>query len=214
MATQFTQSMIPLSVISALSLVLGTISTPVEAATVTQNQTVFLNELAQGFYLETFDALPRFPTFVPTPQPFSGSGFSYYASAERGFANVGSVNDVWLSANFSNTPIVFTFTSGNVTAVGGAFFQTNLGGEEVVLGTITIALSNGTSVNLTNPTNSSFLGFTSPGAPIASLKFTPGVNTWATVNNLYVGQAIPAPALLPGLVGLGVAVLRKRKAEG
>ena len=35
----------------------------------------------------------------------------------------------------------------------------------------------------------------------------------ATISNFSAPTAIPTPALLPGLIGLGVAALRKRKAE-
>jgi hypothetical protein len=85
----------------------------------------------------------------------------------------------------------------------------------VVPGSLTLALSDGTSLALTNPDASTFTGFiANPGTVFTSLVVTAsGNNAFPYVDNLRVGRAIPTPALLPGLIGMGVAVWRKRKAE-
>lgn len=83
---------------------------------------------------------------------------------------------------------------------------------------MTLALSNGTTQIVTDANNTSFLGFiANPGTVFTSLSVTSNDPTayFSAVNNLRVGQAatpIPTPALLPGLIGLGLSVWRKRKA--
>src|SRR6476620_7440763 len=64
-------------------------------------------------YLETFDSQP-YGTIVNSPLNFSGSGFSYSASANGGFYNIknGATSDVWLSTQGNTVPLTFNF-SGN-----------------------------------------------------------------------------------------------------
>ncbi|PZO21129.1 MAG: hypothetical protein DCF25_05645 [Leptolyngbya foveolarum] len=50
-------------------------------------------------------------------------------------------------------------------------------------------------------------GFTAQGR----LAFNPGGSTFSA--DITAGEEVPTPALLPGLVGMGVAALRKRKSE-
>ena len=58
--------------------------------------------------------------------------------------NPGDSTDVWLSTNQPVDPIDFTITSGNVTAIGGYFFLTNIAGS-VTAGTVTAMLGDGTT---------------------------------------------------------------------
>ncbi|MBF2025812.1 MAG: PTPA-CTERM sorting domain-containing protein [Oscillatoriales cyanobacterium C42_A2020_001] len=101
-------------------------------------------------------------------------------------------------------------------AVGGAFFPTNTPGA-VIPGSITVTLSDGTTQTLTNTNSSSFIGFIAdPGSVFTSLSIAsvnPELEVYPTVNDLLIGTAIPTPALLPGLISMGMAVWRKRKAE-
>jgi hypothetical protein len=176
------------------------------------NQTDFLAAVKPGYYLETFDSLPQ-GVVLPSPQSFSGNGFAYNASVTVDFFNVGPPGDTWFSTDFAGDPITFTFTGRPVTAVGGFFFPTDLAGD-VTPGTITLTLSDGTTQVLTNPGATTFLGFVSNGAAISTLTVTPSGQdfTWATVNDLIVGQAIPEPTTVAvfGLLAAGAFGVRRR----
>jgi hypothetical protein len=178
------------------------------------DRAAFLANVQPGFYLETFDSLPQ--GFLPSPLSFSGSGFSYTASAVGDFFNVGPPGDVWLSTNLQSAPIVFQFTSGNVTAVGGSFFLTNTPGDPTT-GMLTVGLNDGTSVTLTNVPSDSFLGFISTSGFITSLTVTPisGGDIYATVNNFIIGQAVVVPEpnslALFGIVVTAAGYLARRR---
>jgi hypothetical protein len=235
--------------LGVMGLALAGLALSAHAQTSTySDQATFLAHVQPGYYLETFDTQPL-NSPVDSPLSFSSNGFSYTASVPDvqnssggfdpgSFFNVGTSSDVWLSTNLSQDTITFNFTSGNVTAVGGNFFNTDVDGN-VSNGTIDLLLSDGTSLTLTNPTDTTFAGFTS-GQTITSLMVTPiaptnpdgsplldsngnPVVTWATVNNLIVGAALPttsatpepgATALLVGMGATGLVALRRyRKAR-
>src|SRR5690606_26643545 len=90
--------------------------------------------------------------------------------------------------------IMVTFTGAAVTAVGGNFWGTDISffpnGS-----TIHLNLSDGTSVSYASTGPSDFRGFISDVA-ISSITIdaedVPG-NSWATMDNLVVGAAVPAP---------------------
>jgi hypothetical protein len=181
------------------------------ATTIYTSQAAFLAHTQPGSYLETFDSLPQF-TPLNSPLSFSKNGFSYTASApstDNQFFNAGTVGDVWLSTFDHSTNIVFDFTSNNVTAVGGNFFLTDIPGN-VVPGTITVALDNGTTFSVSDPSANSFVGFTT-SSPIHSLTFTPpasGANeVFATVNNFITGASVPESGSTLPLIGIGLASL-------
>jgi hypothetical protein len=175
----------------------------------------FLANVQPGYYLETFDSFPAFGS-VSTPHSFSGgagNSFSYDATAASGLFSVAVPppdGDVSLSTTNEADPIIFTFTSGNVTAVGGYFFPTDINGN-IMAGTINVALDDGTNVNVVNGDLTTFLGFTTTG-PIASLTLTDPSDPFVTVDDLYVGAggaqgaAVPEPATL-ALAGLGLLSL-------
>jgi hypothetical protein len=179
------------------------------------DQAAFLAQVKPGYSLETFDVLPQF-TVVSSPLAFSTLGFSYTASAESEFPSsqeffpAGPLGDVWLSTNSHSDDIIFEFTSGNVTAVGGFFFRTSASGEVAAAGTVTMTLDNGTVYSLAAPSASSFVGFTAT-SPILSLSV--GVEPvggfledFATANDLIVGVAVPEPSTL-ALAGLSLGCL-------
>ena len=89
-----------------------------------------------------------------------------------------------------------------VTNPGTSTFKALLNGSVVESFTAT------TDFTLAN----NFYGFT--GISFDEIQVS-GSGNFALLDNLQLGAAtaIPTPALLPGLVGLGVAALRKRKAE-
>jgi VPDSG-CTERM motif len=179
------------------------------ATTIYTSQAVFLAHTQSGSYLETFDSLPQF-TPLNSPLSFSKNGFSYTASApsaDNQFFNAGTTGDVWLSTFDHSTNIVFDFTSNNVTAVGGNFFLTDIPGN-VVAGTITVTLDNGTTFSVSDPSATSFVGFTT-SSPIHSLTFIPppsGANeVFGTVNNFITGRSVPDSGSTLPLIGIALA---------
>ena len=177
------------------------------------DQAASLKQVKPGYYLETFDSLPVF-TGLLQPAFFSANGFSYNANAtyfgsdQRGLFSVSpdstQPNDIALSTTQSNAAITLTFTSGNVTAIGGDFFLTDDPGNAVP-GDVTVTLNDGTTQILTatsaNP--QPFVGFTS-ASPISSLILTiPQTFRYATINNFVVGTAVPEPGAVALLLGIG-----------
>ena len=180
-----------------------------QATTIYTSQAAFLAHTQSGSYLETFDSLPQF-TPLNSPLSFSKNGFSYTASApsaDNQFFNAGTTGDVWLSTFDHSTNIVFDFTSNNVTAVGGNFFITDIPGN-VVAGTITVTLDNGTTFSVSDPSASSFVGFTT-SSPIHSLTFIPppsgATEVFGTVNNFITGRSVPESGSTLPVIGIGLA---------
>jgi hypothetical protein len=135
------------------------------------------------------------------------SGFEYIISANAGFFNVGSGSDTWLSTAVPFTDLVINPTTP-ITAMGGYFFLTGLNGE-VIPGNVTVKLDNGTSFSITNPSPTSFVGFTT-FAPILSLALTPaasGIGPFVAVNDFITGAAVPEGGNSALLLGLGLAAV-------
>ena len=107
----------------------------------------------------------------------------------------------------------------NVTLPGG----TNVVGTDFstilpYASDLTVTLSTGVSrtISALNFPNRAFIGFISE-TPISSLSFT-SLNGYPQLDNFTFGQRIveqstpiPTPALLPGLVGLGMAAWKRRR---
>ena len=188
---------------------LGLSAIPTQATTIYTNQAAFLAATQPGYYLETFNSLPQF-TQLASPLNFSSSGFSYNATAPTaGFFNLGPSGDTWLSTFHEFDPIIFNFTSNNVTSVGGFFFLTDLTGN-VAGGTVTVTLNNGKMFSITDASSTSFIGFTT-GVPIQSLTVTPPSSgatlVFATVNDFITGKAVPETGSSALLLGLGTVGL-------
>jgi len=176
-------------------------ASPFAATTVYTSSASFMANVAPGAYTESFTGLSNPPV---GPVTFSGSGFSYSASAppdgiylEGGF----------LGASQINQALTVTFTSGNVTAVGGNFYATNIA-DAFQSVAVTLTLSDSTSVTFTpSSLSDSYRGFTS-NLTITSLTMSaPGGSLYAGLDNLTVGvTAVPEPASW-ALMGLGVAGL-------
>ncbi len=211
-------------IISVFAIGLLFVLASAQAGTVYTDLPSFMAQLQPGYYLETFDGIGL--GLLGVTLGFSDGTYSYTASAPAPHELFGqyapsSVTDRVLSNNTATDTIRFDFTSANVTAVGGYFFPTNIL-YELIPGNTVLTLSDGTVVALMDGTPASFVGFTTdPGVWITSLTVdavdTPGdppVYRWPTVNDLYVGTAIPEPttgALLAGGVLLLAALARRRK---
>ncbi len=171
----------------------------------------FLGALSDSYTNAFDDAVPG----ASPDLSYSSGGYSYTVSAD-GPVLGGLYNDTGLiSTNNATDGILVTFTSGNVTAVGGNFWATDI----LVFPTgtdVTITLSDGTSESFVSTGPSDFRGFTSDIAIdsifIDAIDDVTGTPYWATMDNLIVGTAVPTPgaAALLGLAGLGAT--RRRRA--
>lgn len=190
----------------ALALGLAALSASSSAlTTVYTSPAGFLAQLAPGAYTENFDGLPATP-----PDTFTGGGFSYTASAPSGLYGSGE----FLGTNQIDEALTLSFTSGNVTSVGGNFYATNISDVFQPVA-ITLTLSDGTTVTFT-PTSvaDSYRGFAST-VLITSLTISaPGASLYGGLDNLTVGvSAVPEPAsaLLMALGVAGLLIARRRR---
>lgn len=182
------------------------------ATTVYTSQAPFLAQLAPGAYTETFDGLSN--TAVP-PSTFSSGAFAYSISAPDGLYASGQ----FLGTNYPTQSLTITFTSGNVFAVGANFYATNVS-DAFQPTSMTLTLSDNTTVSYTPTSTATYRGFTST-AKLTSLTISaPGTSLYAGLDNLTVGAlpitaAVPEPSSMAlmtvfGLMGLGIARKRQR----
>lgn len=176
----------------------------IASTTVYTSSSAFLAQVAPGYYTEAFTGMSNPPEGAMT---FSGGGFSYSAFAP---------SDLYLAGGFLGTSqiseaLTITFTSGNVSSVGGNFFMTDFN-DNFQSVSVTVTLSDGTVQSFTPTTLAdSFRGFVST-TPISSLVISaPGASLYAGLDNFTVGvSAVPEPAAWL-LMGLGVAGLLVRR---
>ncbi|MBV9388421.1 MAG: hypothetical protein JOZ78_18515 [Chroococcidiopsidaceae cyanobacterium CP_BM_ER_R8_30] len=228
MLTNLTQPISLTLLVAGLSFTNSLIS-PVDAATPFTDQTSFVNSLQTGFYLNNFEQLTPGDTGA-TNISFAQNGFSYNI-ADNFPSNPGNLFVIQvnggsqaLSTFFQTDPVIINFTSGNVTAVGGNFFLTDVNNNPIA-GNLTINLNDGTSVTFSSSasTNFPFEGFTTTGSTFITSLALGGVGfgQFNTIDNLYVGKVqnqtvtVPEPSFVPGLFGFaalfGIMALRSRQ---
>lgn len=221
------------SIPTLVFLVLGWCSASA-AITPYTSEAGFTPYLQTGYYFNDFTDAAAGDTLS-----FSQGSFSYTISRVGGVGVSGVPTDFVKSgigqgdAVSSINPgvsLVITFTGGNPTAVGGNFFWTDLSSPaKVVTGTVRIQLNDGTWQNVSSTApgssgNVGFGGFTTDGTPFTSLTFslvgyTSG-DRFATLDNFYVGSAVPEPGgwVAAGFVALfvigrtGFGFLRRKQA--
>lgn len=169
----------------------------------------FLSNVAPGFYFENFASVP-----VGAAGPilsFSNGTFSYDITAQGGGTNNLFNNPGLVSTDSALDAIVITFTSGNVTAVGGNMWGTDIN-FSAIPADMTITLSDGTVETYTSTSATAFRGFTSDmliTSVVIDASDLPA-NAWSTLDNLYVGAAVPAPSGI-ALLGLGGMLAARRR---
>lgn len=187
------------------------------------DQASFLANTQAGFYLNDFEGVVAPNTSLDVGQSTNFgpvNGYSYGMTVNNplntlvywGQGVFGSpLSTTTFGVNGPNDDVIINFTGAPVTAFGGNIFITNQAFAPVS-GTMTVTLNDGSNVVLNNPYQTAFAGFTSDMA-ITSVTISatgPG-NTYITVDNLYVGAAIPAPGAFAMLGVAGLAATRRRR---
>ena len=147
------------------------------------------------------------------------SGYSgYYGSGLTGGTGDGAwtatadgglfASDGIMSTNAVAAPLTLTFSSGNVFAIGGNFFNTDFD-----FGTVPSLIE--VRVNdisyVFNSSSDDFAGFVSTSGAIQAITFTPygsGEGKFASTDHVVVG-AIPSPAALA--LGALAGLIRRRR---
>lgn len=182
------------------------------------SQAAFLAAVS-GAVTDTFNDLAV--GAIGSPLNRAVGSYVYDASAARGLFASSSAGDVSLSPSSATDTLNFAISSGNVTAVGGYFFDTDSTGN-AQLGTISVSINGGQyaqTITTNSPTN--FFGWVvNDGTPITDMKFSTlnesGPLSFSTVNNLILAQAVPEPstyalaAIATGSLGL---IARRRKSS-
>lgn len=185
-------------------------------ASIVTDLTTFTNSLTGPTYTEGFSALGSGALGVNSLN-FSGNGFAYTASVNNSvlWGTVGSDRALGTENAETATVLLITFTSGNVTAVGGNFFFVN-SQDLFTAAEISLVLNDGTTATYTPSAATDFRGFLSAGVPITSLSFRAGGNLrFPAIDNLVVGTAtttnMPEPATWALLASsLLIFLLRRR----
>lgn len=164
----------------------GVVITTLRDATVYYSLAGFLDAIQGDYYLDDFSWLDWGTISGVTTYQFGPvNGYSYTAFAASELFSIPGA----MSTNSAEDPLILTFDGLPVTAVAGDFFGTDFNGNPVAT-VVTVALDDGTTVELTLPTV--FVGFTTP-APITTLTISCGGGLWATYDNFYVGQMAIVP---------------------
>jgi len=138
------------------------------------------------------------------------------------FYGAGNGTDNWLSTNVATDTVTFSGFAPGVFAAGANVFNSDVGGNFLRRGAITLAAVDGNSTatqTVRFATTSTFIGFISDSALTSvSLTSTQGRNStvWPTMNNLTLATPIPEPEtyalMLAGLAAVGF-MARRRKAD-
>jgi hypothetical protein len=192
---------------------------PLAASAVTttfSDSSSFESNIVPGYYLENFNFLNQ--GALANSLTFSQGGFTYSVEALGGlYSGTGNTGSPFIGTNNTGDTTTITFTSGNVTAVGGNFFLTD-GQDNLAAGAITLTLNDGSFLDIIATTTSTpFGGFTTDGSLITSLTFTSDPSAYGSFDNFYVGTsstptAVPEPFTILGTIfGAGYGVVLKRK---
>ena len=186
----------------------------VSAATVFTSSASFLSNVqpSPGSYTEDFSTPPLGFGNYPSGLGFSSNGFTYNAAAAGLPLAELYLNEDIIVTQATNEVLTINFTSGNVTAVGGNFYLTNVL-EQTVVASVTLTLSDSTTVSFSSATSAEYRGFVSTGPFITSLVMSaPGVNLRNSIDNLTVGaRIIPEPASVLSMCSGFLLLLQRRR---
>lgn len=179
------------------------------SSTVYTDLASFLANTQPGFFFNNFTGVPT--GSVPSVGA-AGNGYAYTITA-TGLGSNNLFNDPGIiSTDSALDAILVTFTGAPVTAIAGNFWASDI--NFAPTGTnITINLSDGTNVSFGTTGPNTFRGFTSNVAITSMTIDAPEspANAWATMDNFYVGAAIPAPGAVAMLGLAGLVANRRRR---
>lgn len=172
----------------------------------TNDKNVFELLSQQASYSLSGQSFGSFSGFYPSLS--GGSGATAWQATALGGIYVGGGGQ--LSTNNADAALTLSFASGDVYAVGGNFFLTDIN-FGFLPGLVQIDLADG-STYITNIQNANtFSGFVSLGSAITQITVSPfGVqpNAYATLTDLCIG-AVPAPGAM-ALLAFGALGRRRR----
>jgi len=160
-------------------------------ATYTDRAT-FLTHVSAGFFENDFADVSDSSAAEPA-RSYSQGGFGYTIDT------LPDPDDLWffpgvITTNGSADQITVTFTSGSVTAIGGNFYASDIGGAPIVGNDVVLTLSDGTTETFSTAGDTDFRGFTT-ALPITSITIDapnpsdPTDSSWSTLDNMIVGTA-------------------------
>ena len=170
--------------------------------------------------VEAFNALVAMRSGSILEENFGGYSGSYASGLTGGSGDLAwtatSDEGLYVSASHvmstavSSKALTMTFSSSNVFAIGGNFFNTS-STYDVMPGLVTIASGSNYYVFSSNGGSTSFGGFMSTDGSISSITFAPFAigNTFASASSIVVG-VVPSPAVL-ALGALAGLISRRRR---
>ncbi len=194
------------------------------ALTVYTSEASFLAAIT-GEATDSFDDLTAGANLGSGPLSRSAGGYTYDVGAgptSPVLYGAGSASDAWLSTNNATDTVTFTNFGAGVYAAGAYFFNSNIAGEFLRRGSVTITATDvdGT-VTQTKflPTTGNYFGFVSDTSllslTVSSSVFNPNTNVWPTVDDLTLAGAVPEPQTYAMfLAGLGVLGFLARRRRG
>lgn len=192
----------------ALSISVAALTATAHAKFITTNDKSVFELLSQqgGYSLaaENFNAFSGFYSSLN-----GGSGATAWQATALGGIYVGPSGQ--LSTNNADAALTLTFSSGDVYAVGGNFFLTDIN-FGFLPGLVQVQLADGSSYIANIQNANSFSGFVSLGSSISQITISPfGVqpNAYVTATNLCLG-VVPAPGAMALLSVAGLVNRRRR----
>ena len=200
------------SSILCLLLLTAVSAQKVSAATVFTSSASFLSNVQTSPNSYTEDFTEEVFGNAASGLEFSTNGFTYNMVAAGPEPLDLYQSGEFIATQATNEVLTVNFTSGNVTAVGGNFYLTNVA-EETVVASVTLTLSDSTTVSFSSATSAEYRGFVSTGPFITSLVMSaPGVNLRNSIDNLTVGaRIIPEPASLLSICSGMLLLLQRRR---
>lgn len=166
----------------------------------------FLGAINPVYYLNDFDDIVAGSLGIASID-YNTEPFKYTITSPGGLFGVEPGGKALSTVN-SGDELMVTFTSGNVTAVGGIFFLTDDPGN-TVSGKVKVSLSDGTDLSFDA---GSFRGFTSSSQLIKSLSVSSDASAYPTMDHFYAGRVPDGGTTIVLLGGAltGLGALRRK----
>lgn len=187
---------------------------PIASATVYTDLASFLANTQAGYFYNPFNDAVTGPSAPLNYGPVGGYAYTVDTIGPGNTAPLsGLYNDIGVISTDNSADLIrVTFTGAPVTAIGGNFWSTDISVQPFA-STVTIALSNGDVESFASTSAADFRGFTTNVAitsiTIDAADISPAF-VWSTLDNLYVGTNVPAPASAV-LLAMGGLVARRRR---